>query len=92
MLDVIGKDIRRGDHLIDRWGHLFTVTGVAPKSIHLQDATTGRRFVQNGKAISRDIPTLLRTRGDLGSQQARRDLWVTKVLYEAGHRRLQYRE
>lgn len=92
MLDVLGKDIRRGDRLIDQWGHLFAVTGVTPKSVHLQNATTGRRFRQAGRAIQRDIPTLLRVRGDLGNHQARRDLWVTQVLYEVGYRRLQHRE
>ncbi len=85
MFDVLGKDIRRGDTLIDQWGHLFTVSGVAPKNVHLQDANTGRRFRQTGRAISRTIP-MLRMRGDLGNQQARRRLWVKKVLYERGER------
>ena len=83
MRDVLGSDIRRGDRLIDQWGHLFTVNGVTPKVVHLQDATTGRRFRQAGLAISRTIP-MLRARGDLGNQQARRDRWVKEVLYERG--------
>ncbi len=91
MLDVLGKDIRRGDALIDQWGHVFTVNGISPKNVHLQDATTGRRFRQAGRALSRTIP-MLRTRGDLGKkqgesdQQARRRLWVKEVLYERGER------
>ncbi len=91
MRDVLGNDIRRGDTLIDQWGHTFTVSGVTPKNVHIQDATTGRRFRYAGRAISRTIP-LLRTRGDLGkkqgesSQQARRRLWVKEVLYERGER------
>ena len=89
MRDVLGKDIRRGDILIDRWGHMFAVTGVTPKSVHVQDTKTGKRFVQAGRAISRDIPTLLRTRGDIGNQQSRRNLWVKETLYESGGRRLQ---
>lgn len=88
MRDVLGNDIRRGDILIDKWGHRFVVSGVTPKGIHIQDMTTGRRFVQAGRAISRDIPTLLRTRGDIGNQQARRNLWVKEVLYERGANRL----
>ena len=85
MLDVLGNDIRRGDRLINEWGHLFTVSGITPKVVHLQDAKTGRRFRQAGHALSRTIP-MLRTRGDLGNQQARRSLWVKKVLYERGER------
>ena len=85
MFDVLGKDIRRGDILIDQWGHKFTVSGVTPKNVHLQDANTGRRFRQAGRALSRTIP-MLRTRGDLGNQQARRALWVRKTLYERGNR------
>lgn len=81
MLDCLGKDIRRGDVLIDRWGNQFVVTGVTPKAIHVQDMKTGRHFVQAGRAISRTVP-LLRTRGDLGNQQARRNLWVKETLYE----------
>jgi hypothetical protein len=82
MRDILGKDIRRGDTLIDRWGHMFAVTGVTPKAIHLQDAKTGRHFRAEGVSF-------LRTRGDLGNQQARRNLWVKEVLYENGGRRLQ---
>ena len=85
MLDVLGNDVRRGETVIDQWGHLFVITGVTPKSVHLQDAKTGRRFRQAGHALSRTIP-MLRTRGDLGNQQARRSLWVKKVLYERGER------
>ncbi|KKL09759.1 hypothetical protein LCGC14_2562670 [marine sediment metagenome] len=83
MRDVLGIDIRRGDHLIDQWGHLFVVSGVTPKNVHLQDAKTGRRFRQSGRAISRTIP-MLRARGDLGNQQERRNKWVKEVLYERG--------
>lgn len=90
MRDVLDNDIRRGDSLIDQWGHLFIVTGVTPKNVHLQDATTGRHFRQAGRALSRRIP-MLRVRGDLvkkqgeSSQQARRNLWVRKTLYERGN-------
>ncbi|KKM25375.1 hypothetical protein LCGC14_1595550 [marine sediment metagenome] len=83
MFDALDRDIRRGDQLIDQWGHLFVVTGVSPKNVHLQDAKTGRRFRQAGKAISRTI-SMLRARGDLGNQQARRDRWVKEVIYERG--------
>ena len=85
MLDVLGNVVRRGDRIIDQWGHLFTVTGITPKAVHLQDAKTGRRFVQEGRALSHRIP-MLRTRGDLGSQQSRRNRWVKEVLYERGDR------
>ena len=85
MYDILGTDIRRGDQLIDQWGHLFTVTGVTPKNVHLQDTKTGRHFRQAGSALSRRIP-MLRVRGDLGSQQARRERWVKEVLYERGER------
>lgn len=85
MFDVLGNDIRRGDTLIDEWGHMFTVSGISPKNVHLQDAKTGRRFRQAGRALSRTIP-MLRTRGDLGNQQARRARWVKEVLYERGER------
>lgn len=85
MLDVLGNDIRRGDRLINQWGHLFTVSGVSPRAVHLQDVQTGHRFVQAGRAISRTIP-MLRARGDLGNQQARRERWVKEVLYERGER------
>lgn len=103
MLDVLGINVRRGDRIIDQWGHLFTVTGITPKAVHLQDAKTGRRFVQEGHALSHRIPMLRvrpdlgkqddqddqdnkRARGDLGSQQARRNRWVKEVLYERGDR------
>ncbi|KKL80706.1 hypothetical protein LCGC14_2002110 [marine sediment metagenome] len=85
MRDVLGNDVRRGDQLINQWGHLFTVSGVTPKNVHLQDATTGRHFRQSGRALSHRIP-MLRVRGDLGNQQARRNLWVKKTLYERGNR------
>ncbi|KKL73468.1 hypothetical protein LCGC14_2074630 [marine sediment metagenome] len=84
MRDVLGNDIRRGDQLIDQWGRLFTVNGISPKNVHLQDAKTGRRFVQAGRAISRTIP-MLRARGDLGNQQARRKRWVKEVPREHGN-------
>ncbi len=83
MRDVLGTDVRRGEIVIDQWGHAFVVTGVSPKSVHLQDANTGRRFNQVARAISHRIP-MLRARGDLGNQQARRNRWVKEVLYERG--------
>lgn len=86
MLDALGKDIRRGELIIDRWGNMFTVTSATPTAVRLQDKTTGRRF-------RTDDPALLRVKGDLGGQHARRALWVKVVLYERGGdlRRLQAR-
>lgn len=79
MKDALGKTIRRGDRLIDRWGNLFNVSSITPRAAHLQDAKTGRRFRAESRAF-------LRVKGDLGNQQARRNRWVKEVLYERGDR------
>ena len=44
MRDVLRKELRRGDRVIDAEGTAFTVKDVGPNTLHVQNMKTGRKF------------------------------------------------
>ena len=44
MRDAQSNEIRRGDRILDANGDVFTVKGVGPSTMHVQNAKTGRRY------------------------------------------------
>lgn len=79
MLDILGKEIWRGDRLLDPHGDVFTVRDVSPAIIHVQSRKSGKKYATRQMTFLKVSLELL-TSKDMVTQPARKRYYYNKVV------------